>query len=327
MGHVYITRRIPDIGIKLLEDAGLEVKVHEDELPPSREELLKNVQSATAIISLLTDKIDKDVFDAAGKQLKIVANYAVGYDNIDVDEATRRGIAVTNTPGVLTDTTADFGWALLMAVARRVVEADAYARSGQWKTWGPKLLLGTDIHGKTLGIIGFGRIGRTVAKRAQGFQMNVLYYDPIKAEDEVEKELNARQVDLDTLLKDSDFLVICAKLTDNNRHLIDKDALKKMKNTAYIINIARGPIIDENALVWALKNGEIRGAGLDVFEHEPHIHPELLNFHNVVLTPHIASASEETRNQMAVLAAQSIIDVLNGKIPSNILNPQVLKKG
>ncbi|UZN22778.1 D-glycerate dehydrogenase [bacterium 3DAC] len=326
MPYIYVTRRIPEEGLKLLKERGWDIYIHEDELPPSREELLRRVQGADAILSLLTDKIDKEVFDAAGENLKIVANYAVGYDNIDIDEATKRGIIVTNTPGVLTDTTADFGWALLMAIARRVVEADQYARSGQWKTWGPMLMLGTDVHGKTLGIIGFGRIGRTVAKRAKGFDMNVLYYDPIKADEETERQLNAKQADLDTLLKESDFIVICAKLTPENRHLLNKEAFQKMKNSAYLINIARGPIVDEEALVWALKNGEIKGAGLDVFEHEPKIHPELIKMDNVVLTPHIGSASEETRGKMAQMAASSIVAVLTGKIPENIVNPEVLKK-
>ncbi len=324
--YIYITRRIPEIGIKMLEKQGWNIYIHPGELPPHREKLLEKVKGADAILSLLTDKIDAEVFDAAGENLKVVANYAVGYDNIDVKEATRRKVVVTNTPGVLTDTTADFGWTLLMATARRVVEADKYARSGKWKTWGPTLLLGSDVYGKTLGIIGFGRIGKTIAKRAKGFDMKVLYFDPIRADETTEKQLNAKQVDLTTLLKESDFVIICAKLTHENKHLINREAFRLMKNSAYIINIARGPIIDEEALVWALKNGEIKGAGLDVFENEPNIHPELIKLENVVLTPHIGSASVETRNKMAQMAAQSIIDVLTGKIPTNIVNPEVINQ-
>jgi len=326
MPYIYVTRKIPEIGIQILQEQNWDIYVHPDQLPPSREELLKRVKGASAILSLLTDKIDKEVFDAAGPSLKIVANYAVGYDNIDVEEATKRGIIVTNTPGVLTDTTADFGWALLMATARRIVEADEYARSGKWKTWEPTLLLGSDIHHKTLGIIGFGKIGKAVAKRAQGFDMNILYYDPIRADSETEKALNAQYVDLETLLKNSDFVIICAKLTPENRHMINKDRLKLMKPTAYLINIGRGAIVDEEALVWALKNKVIKGAGLDVFENEPKIHPELIKLKNVVLTPHIGSASKETREKMAIMAATSIVKVLNGETPENIVNPEVLEK-
>ncbi len=326
MIYIYITREIPEIGINMLREKGWDLYIHQSELPPSREEILKRVKGATAILSLLTDKIDKEVFDSAGSSLKIVANYAVGYDNIDVEEATNRGIIVTNTPRVLTDTTADMAWTLLMAVARRVVEGDKYARSGYFKTWHPTLSLGSDIHGKTLGIVGFGRIGRSIAKRATGFSMNTLYFDPVKAPPEVERDLNAKGVDLETLLRESDFIVIAAKLTPANKHLFSRETFQKMKDTAYIVNIARGPIIKEDDLVLALKEGWIKGAALDVFEHEPHIHPELIKMDNVVLTPHIGSASEETRNKMAILAAQSIIDVLEGRVPQNIVNRDVLNR-
>ena len=244
-----------------------------------------------------------------------MANVAVGYNNIDVAAARRRGIVVTNTPDVLTETTADFAWALLMAAARRVVEADQYARTGQWKAWKWDLLWGMDVHGKTLGVLGFGRIGRAVARRAGGFGMRVLYHDAQRPEPAVERELRATYADPDTLLRESDFVSVHTPLMTETQHLVNETALRKMKKTAILVNAARGPIVDEAALVRALSEGWIAGAGLDVFEEEPKIHPGLLPLRNVVLAPHIASASHDTRVAMATLAVRNCLAVLEGKPP------------
>jgi glyoxylate reductase len=245
--------------------------------------------------------------------LQVVSNVAVGYNNIDVAAAKRRGVVVTNTPDVLTETTADFAWALLMAAARRVVEADRYARSGDWKTWKWDLLWGADVHGKTLGIIGFGRIGRAVARRALGFGMRVLYYDAVRSSGENEREVNANYVDKDRLLRESDFVILHVLLSAETRHLIDERSLRSMKKTAILVNAARGPIVDEAALVRALSERWIAAAGLDVFEEEPKIHPGLLPLDNVVMAPHIASASLETRIAMSTLAVNNCLAVLEGK--------------
>jgi glyoxylate reductase len=262
----------------------------------------------------ITDTIDAEVLGAAAR-LKVVANVAVGYNNIDVAAAHRRGIVVTNTPDVLTDTTADFAWALLMATARRVVEADGYVRAGKWHRWEFLRLLGGDVHAKTLGVIGFGRIGRAVARRALGFDMRVLYCDTVRADVATEAELRATFVDKAVLLRESDFVTLHSVLTPETRHLIDAEALRSMKPSAYLINAARGPIVDEAALVRALTERWIAGAGLDVFEAEPTVHPGLLGLDNVVLAPHIASASEATRHKMATLAVENCLAVLDGKPP------------
>lgn len=322
---VYITRRIPEPGIEMIR------KEHEVEVNPydrvlTREELLQAVKGKDGILCLLTDKIDAEVFDAAGPQLKVVSNYAVGYDNIDVNEATKRGIVVTNTPGVLTETTADLAWALILATARRVVEADKFTRAGRYEGWAPMLFLGQDVHGKTLGIVGMGRIGQAVARRAKGFNMKVLYNDIRRIPEDLEKELNATFVSLDELLEQSDFVSIHTYLSPETYHLINEERLKKMKKTAYLINTARGPIVDENALVKALKEGWIAGAGLDVYEFEPKLVPGLAECENTVLLPHIASASIETRTKMATMAAENLLAVLAGKMPPNPVNPEVLKK-
>jgi glyoxylate reductase len=321
---VYITREIPEKGLKMIMEHFI-VDIWPEYGPPPKHVIIEKVRDADALVTLLSDKIDSEVFDAAPK-LKIIAQMAVGYDNIDVEEATKRGIYVTNTPGVLTETTADFAWALLMAVARRVVEADRYVREGKWKvSWHPSMLLGKDIYGATLGIIGAGRIGSAVARRAKCFNMKILYYDVVP-NPQIEKETGARFVDLETLLKESDFITIHVPLTKETYRLIDAEKLKLVKNTAYIINTARGPVIDEKALYEALKEGRLAGAALDVFEQEPiSMDNPLLKLDNVILTPHIASASYETRSKMAEMVAENLIAFFEKRKPPNLVNPEVMK--
>ncbi|MEM2341241.1 MAG: glyoxylate reductase [Candidatus Bathyarchaeia archaeon] len=321
---VYITREIPESGLKMIMER-FEAEVWPDYGPPPKKVIIEKAKDVDALVTLLSDKIDSEVFDAAPK-LKIIAQMAVGYDNIDIEEATRRGVYVTNTPGVLTETTADFTWALLMAIARRVVEADKYVREGKWKVgWHPKMLLGKDIYGATLGIIGAGRIGSAVARRAKCFNMKILYYD-IAPNPQMEKETGAKFVDLDTLLRESDFISIHVPLTKETYHLIDAEKLKLIKKTAYLINTARGAIIDEKALYEALKEGRLAGAALDVFDKEPiSVDNPLLTLDNVILTPHIASASYETRSKMAEVVAENLIAFFEGKIPPNLVNPEVMK--
>ncbi|MGB9682432.1 MAG: 2-hydroxyacid dehydrogenase [bacterium] len=321
---VYITRRIPQPGIDMI------AKEHEVEINPydrvlTRDELLKAVKGRDGILTLLTDKIDAEVFDAAGPQLKVVSNYAVGYDNIDVNEATRRRIIVTNTPGVLTETTADLAWTLIMSVARRIVEADKFTRAGRYEGWAPMLFLGQDIFGKTLGIVGMGRIGQAVARRAKGFNMKILYNDVRRLPEEIERELNATFVLLDELLENSDFVSLHTFLSPETYHLINEERLKKMKKTAYLINTSRGPVVDEISLVKALKEGWIAGAGLDVYEFEPRLTPGLVECENTVLLPHIASASVETRTKMATMAAENLLAVLANKRPPNPVNPEAIE--
>lgn len=322
---VFVTRKILEEGLNMLKERyDVEVSDYDGVIP--REMLLEKVKGVDALVSLLTDNIDAEVMGAAGPNLKIIANYAVGYNNIDVEEATKRGIMVTNTPGVLTETTADFAWTLLMAIARRVVEADRFVREGKFRGWEPMLLIGTDVHGATLGIVGFGRIGQAMARRALGFNMRVLYYDNARVDEQIEKELKATFVDLPTLLKESDFVTLHVPLTKETHHLIGEKELKMMKKDAYLINTARGPVVDEKALVKALKEGWIKGAALDVFENEPEVEPELLKLDNVVLAPHIASASYATRSKMSVMVAENVIKALSGEVPPNLVNPEVLKK-
>jgi len=321
---VLVTSRIPDEGMRLLEEH-CDVKVFDYEGVFPRDMLLREVKGVDAIVCLLADKIDGEVMDAAGPQLKVVANYAVGFDNIDVDAATKRGVMVTNTPGVLTDTTADLAWALILATARRVVEGDKFLRQGKFKGWKPMLLLGTDVHHATLGIIGFGNIGRAVARRAIGFDMKVIYYSAHRAPRELERQLNAEYRLLDDLLKEADFISIHVPLTRETRHLIGERELKMMKHEAYLINTARGPIVDEKALAKALKEGWIRGAGLDVFEREPEVEPDLLELDNVILLPHLGSASYATRAKMATMAAENVLKALKGEVPPNLVNREVAK--
>jgi glyoxylate reductase len=290
---------------------------------PPREEVLRRVMDKDGLICLLTERVNEDLLRAAPK-LRIAANVAVGFDNIDVAACTRRGVAATNTPGVLDETTADFAWTLLMAVARRLSEGEALARSGNWKNWDLDQLVGTDVWGKTLGIVGFGRIGRAVARRASGFQMKVIYTDAVRAAEAVEKELKAEFREMDALLGASDFISVHVPLLPDTRGLFNAPKFQRMKPTAFLINTSRGPVVDEAALVEALKNGKIAGAGLDVYENEPFIPPGLKRT-NVVLAPHIASASLETRTKMACIAAKNVVAHFMGQLPPNILNPEVLK--
>ncbi|MEM1589856.1 MAG: glyoxylate reductase [Candidatus Bathyarchaeia archaeon] len=321
---VYVTRELPERGMKIIRER-FDAEVWLEYGPPPKEEIIRKVRDVEALVTLLSDEIDAEVFDAASK-LKIVAQMAVGYDNIDVAEATRRGIYVTNTPGVLTETTADFAWALLLAVARRVVEADKYVRTGQWKvSWHPSMLLGRDVHGATLGILGAGRIGTAVARRAKGFDMKIIYYDVVPMPPEVEKELGAKRVDLDTLFKEADFISVHVPLTKGTYHLVNEEKLRLMKKTAYLINNSRGPVVDEKALYKALKEGWIAGAALDVFEQEPTpVDNPLLKLDNVVVTPHISSASYETRSRMAEMVAENLVAFFEGRQPPNLVNPEVL---
>jgi glyoxylate reductase len=282
--------------------------------PFTKQELIRRLQGKEGLICHIISTIDEEILGAS-PSLKVVSNVAVGYNNIDLAAARLHGVVVTNTPDVLTETTADFAWALLMAAARRVVDADHYARSGQWKAWKWDLLWGQDVHGKTLGVLGFGRIGRAVARRAGGFGMRILYHDALRADGAAERELRASYVDRDTLLRESDFVSVHTPLMPETRHLIDETALRVMKKTAILVNAARGPIVDEAALVRALGEGWIAGAGLDVFEEEPKIHPGLLPLRNVVLAPHIASASHDTRLGMATLAVRNCLAVLEGQAP------------
>jgi glyoxylate reductase len=328
--RILMTQLVPEVAIERVRSAvgngTLDINPEPDRIW-SKHELIEKLRAGNynALYCMLTNRIDADIFDAA-PSLKIVANMAVGYNNIDIDEATRHGVAVTNTPGVLTDTTADFAWSLLMASARRLVEGDRFLRAGRFYGWGPLMMVGQDVYGKTLGIIGFGRIGRALAKRANGFDMTVLYYDRNPADPDTEKTLNARSVSMDEVLAQSDYVSLHTDYNPETHHLIGRPELEKMKPTAYLINTARGAIVDEAALVEALKAGQIAGAGLDVFEKEPEIHPGLLELENAVLAPHIASASLDTRTAMATMAADNIIAMLNGERPPNLVNPEIYEK-
>ncbi len=319
---VFVTRSIPKAGIEMLRRE-CDVEVRSSVGVPSKTELSDGVRHRNALLCLLTDQIDADVI-SAGRELKVIANYAVGYDNVDVAAATKRGIMVTNTPGVLTETTADMAWALLMSIARRVVEADAFTRAGRFRQWEPELLLGGDIHGKTLGIVGLGRIGQAVARRAKGFEMKVLYTSRARKEPGLERELGVQYADLQTLLTESDYVTLHTPLTEETHHLIGEIQLRTMKRTAYLINTSRGPVVDEGALARALADGIIAGAGLDVYEQEPTVSSELLELPNVILTPHIGSASIDTRGKMSRMAAENILSARRGERPPNLVNPEVL---
>jgi len=321
---VYVTREMPERGLSIIKER-FEAEVWSDYAPPPKKTIIEKAAKVDALATLLSDKIDAEVFDAA-PNLKIVAQMAVGFDNIDVNEATKRGIYVTNTPGVLTETTADFAWALLMAAARRVVEADKYVHTGKWKvSWHPMMIQGRDVYGATIGIVGLGRIGCAIAKRAKGFDMTVLYYDVIRRPD-FEKEYNIQFTPLDTLFQKADFVTINVPLTKETFHLVDEKKLKLMKKTAYLINNARGPIVDEKALYKALKEDWIAGAALDVFEQEPTpLENPLLKLDNVVVAPHISSSSYETRSRMAEMVAENLVAFFEGKTPPNLVNPEVVK--
>jgi len=314
---VVVTRQIPETGIEILKQAGFEVVVSPKEEVLTRDELKEFVRGADAILSLLTDKIDTEILEAAGPQLKIVANYAVGYDNIKIDDCKSKNIITTNTPGVLTETVAEHTIGLLFAVAQNIPQADKYTRAGMFTCWGPKLFLGTDIRNKTIGIIGLGRIGLEIVKRLkEGFGVNFIYYD-LKRNELAEKEFGVQYVSLEDLMKNSDFVSIHVPLTPETKHLVGEKELRLMKKTAYLINTSRGAVIDEVALVKILQERMIAGAGLDVYENEPKLTEGLIQLDNVVLLPHIASASIGTRSKMSEMAAQNIVEVLSGKPPVN----------
>jgi len=322
---VFVTRSLPEEAMKLLTSR-FDVEVWPDETPPPKNVLLEKVKTVDGLYCLLTDEIYKEVIGAAGNHLRGISQVAVGYDNIDVDAATWKGIYVTNTPGVLTETTADFAFTLLMATARRVAEADRYVRDGKWRIpWGLTMMMGQDIWGKTIGIVGLGRIGSAVARRAKGMNMRILYHDIIRNV-QLEKTLGAEYVDLETLLRESDFVTLHISLSPSTHHLINEANLKMMKKTACLINTSRGPVVDEKALYKALKEGWIWAAGLDVWEKEP-AEPSnpLLTLPNVTAAPHIASASYETRTKMAVMAAENLTAILEGKTPPNLVNKEALK--
>jgi glyoxylate reductase len=324
--RVFVTRQIPQEGLMLIRQF-CDMDLWPDEYPPPRGELLKKVSGVAGVLSLLTDRMDGQLMEAAGPQLKIISNYAVGYDNIDVPEATRRGILVGNTPGVLTETTADLAFALLMAAARRVGESYDFVRAGKWDTFKPMELLGLDVFGATLGIIGMGRIGTAVAGRARGFGMNVIYYDHKKRRG-LGRDTGAKMCEtLDELFSQSDFITLHTPLTPQTRHLIGTEVFAKMKKTAILINAARGPVVDSNALYNALKKGRIAYAALDVTDPEPlpKDHP-LLTLPNCLVVPHIGSASVATRTKMSVMAAENLVAGVTDRVPPHLVNPGVLQK-
>ncbi len=320
--QVFVTRIIPDEGLEMVRTAA-DVDVWQGELPPPYDVLVEKIASVDGLLCLLTDTIDRGLIHAAGESLKVISQMAVGYDNIDIPAATERGIPIGNTPGVLTDATADFAWALLMAAARRVVEADKFTRDGHWKTWGPTLLLGPDIAGATLGIVGLGRIGQAVVKRAQGFQMRIVYHD-IQRRPDLEEKMGVEFASLDSLLQESDFVSIHTVLSDETHHLFGDKQFELMKPSGILINTARGPIVDPIALYSALHNGKIAYAALDVTESEPiHADDPLLELENIIITPHIASASKQARTKMATMAAENLIAGLKGEDLPNCVNPEV----
>ncbi|MDH5447805.1 MAG: glyoxylate reductase [Candidatus Bathyarchaeota archaeon] len=320
---VYVTRELPERGLRIIKER-FDTEVWTEYAPPPKKVIIEKAAEVEALATLLSDKIDAEVFNAA-PNLQIVSQLAVGFDNIEVKEATKRGVYVTNTPGVLTETTADFAWTLLMAAARRVVEADKYIRTGRWKVgWHPMMLQGRDVYGATLGIIGLGRIGSSIAKRAAGFDMKVIYYDVIRRQD-LEKEQGIEYVEIDNLLQKADFVTVNVPLLKATYHLIDEEKLRLMKKTAILVNNSRGPVIDEKALYKALKEGWIASAGLDVFEQEPtSTSNPLLTLDNVVVAPHISSASFETRSKMAEMVAENLIAFFEGRIPPNLVNKDVV---
>jgi len=319
---VLVTRRLPQAAMDAITSR-TDADVWDDEWAIPRDELLRRVAGKRGAVTLLTEKVDDEFLDAAGPDLVIVANYAVGFDNIDVPALTKRGVMATNTPDVLTETTADTAWALLMAAARRVPEGDRFLRAGTEWIWGPQMMLGQDIHGKTLGVVGFGRIGQSVARRAGGFGMKVVYFDVYRPSEEIERSVNAEYRELDDLLAEADFISIHVALTPETRHLFGAEQFRRMKDTAVIVNTSRGPVIDEAALAAALRDGEIFAAGLDVFEKEPEVHPDLLAQENAVVIPHLGSATVETRDAMGRVAAENLVAALEGRRPPTLLNPEV----
>lgn len=326
MAKVFVSRKIPGTALDKLKASRNEVEVSPFDRPLTAEELLEKGKGVDALLTLLTDKIDGDVIDALGPQLKIVSNYAVGFDNINIAEATKRGVVVTNTPSdVINESVAEFAWTLMLSLAKRVVEADEVTRRGVYKGWEPGIFLGVNMIGKTLGIIGLGRIGSMTARRARGWEMRVLYNKRSRNE-EAERELGIEFSELDKLYAESDFISLHVPLTDETRHMIDKDAFAKMKKGVFIVNTARGSVIDEGDLVDALREGKVGGAGLDVFDNEPNINAELIGMENVILTPHIASATREAREEYGRLAVDAILATLAGKKPGNLVNEKVWEK-
>lgn len=320
---VYVTRRLPEKALNMIAaECDLEVNPHDRVL--TRAELEEAIKGIDGLLCLLTDRIDGALLDL-NPNLKVVANYAVGFDNIDVDACTKRGVPVSNTPGVLTDTTADLAWALIMSITRRIVEGDKFTRAGKFKGWGPMMLLGGDVYGKTIGIVGMGNIGKAVARRASGFDMQILYHDAHPVGKEEEQNLGLRYKKLDELIREADFVSLHVPLTPDTKHLIGEKELNMMKETAYLINTARGPVVDEKALVKALQDKVIAGAGLDVFENEPELTPGLDKLDNVIIVPHIASASVETRTKMAVMAVENILARFKGDNMPNLINPEALR--
>ncbi len=323
--NVYVTRKVPEQALEILRSVASVSVWDREDVPPPRQVIMRELAQAEGVFSLLTDRIDAEVM-AAAPRLKVISNFAVGFDNVDIPAATKRGIVVTNTPDVLTETVADFTVCLMLAAARRLVEADRYTRDGKWTTWEPLLLAGQDIHHATLGLIGLGRIGAAVARRAQGFGMRVLYYDVVRRED-LEGSLSIAYRSLDDVLRDSDVISVHVPLSEHTRHLIGGAQFALMKNTAVFVNTSRGPVVDQRALAEALASRRIFAAGIDVFEQEPvSLNEPLLKLDNVVVVPHIASASIPTRIRMATLAAENLVAVLQGKRPPNPVNPEVLAK-
>lgn len=323
---VLVTRRLPERPMEAIRARCRTDVWDEEDVAIPRDELLRRLPGKVGAVTLLTEKVDAEFLDA-GSDLVIVANYAVGFDNIDVEECTRRGVLATNTPEVLTETTADLAWALLMAAARRIPEGDRFLRSGRPWIWSPQMMLGQDVHGKTLGVVGFGRIGQAVARRARGFGMRVVYHDVVRPPREVEGELGAEYRELDDLIREADFISVHVALTPETRHLFGRDEFRAMKPTAVIVNSSRGPVIDEAALAEALREGEIFAAGLDVFEREPEVHPRLLELDNAVIVPHLGSATVETRDAMGLLAAENLVAALEGRRPPTLVNPEAWKGG
>lgn len=323
MSHpkIFVTRLIPDLGLSLVKEHFPTLEVWTHDLPMPREQLLEKVRGVDGLLCLLTERIDAELMDAIGSQVKVISSMSVGVDHVDLAEATKRGIPIGNTPGVLTDATADQAFALLLAAARRITEAERYVRAGKWVTWSPSLLLGADLAGATLGIVGFGRIGQAVAKRAQGFDLRIIYHDPT-----AEPAFGAEHVDLDTLLRESDFISIHVPLTKDTHHLVNADFLSKMKPNAVLVNTARGGALDQTALYDALKSNRIFAAALDVTDPEPlPMNSPLLELENCLIVPHLGSASKRTRDQMSLLAAQNLIAGLNGERLPHCANPEVYK--
>ncbi len=321
---VFISRPIPEAGLELLRREEVDLEINRDERVLTPAELIAGCRGKEGLLCQLTDRIDADFLDAV-PGLRGVANMAAGFDNIDIEAATDRNLPVTNTPGVLTDATADLAWALLLAVARRIGEAERYLRAGKFKSWGPLLFLGADLKGKTLGILGAGRIGTAVGKRARAFEMKIIYFDP-RENPALERETGAEKVGFETLIRESDFITIHLPLTPETRHIIGRKELEMMKPGCRLVNTSRGAVVDEKALVEALDRGRIAGAGLDVYENEPRVHPGLFQLENAVLLPHIGSATVSTREKMAEMAAQNLLEMLKGRRPPNLVNPEAWKE-